>query len=80
MNLDKYLMDELPFFVVLIRKIRAAVIWIVATILATLLIIDYMENEEVASILPSVLMFLFVVIILNFLFKKLFPNSRKDKE
>ncbi len=73
-------MDELPFFVVLIRKIRAAVIWIVATILATLLIIDYMENEEVASILPSVLMFLFVVIILNFLFKKLFPNSRKDKE
>ena len=80
MNLDKYLMDELPFFVVLIRKIRAAVIWIVATILATLLIIDYMENEEVASILPSVLMFLFVVIIFNFLFKKLFPNSRKDKE
>tara|TARA_A100001234_G_C12421182_1_gene298696 strand:- start:149 stop:391 length:243 start_codon:yes stop_codon:yes gene_type:complete len=80
MNLDKYLMDELPFFVVLIRKIRTAVIWIVATILATLLIIDYMENEEVASILPSVLMFLFVVIILNFLFKKLFPNSRKDKE
>ena len=80
MNLDKYLMDELPFFVVLIRKIRAAVIWIVATIFATLLIIDYMENEEVASILPSVLMFLFVVIILNFLFKKLFPNSRKDKE
>ena len=80
MNLDNYLMDELPFFVVLIRKIRAAVIWIVATILATLLIIDYMENEEVASILPSVLMFLFVVIILNFLFKKLFPNSRKDKE
>ena len=73
-------MDELPFLVVLIRKIRAAVIWIVATILATLLIIDYMENEEVASILPSVLMFLFVVIILNFLFKKLFPNSRKDKE
>ena len=73
-------MDELPFLVVLIRKIRAAVIWIVATILATLLIIDYMENEEVASILPSVLMFLFIVIILNFLFKKLFPNSRKDKE
>ena len=80
MNLDKYLMDDLPFFVVLIRKIRAAVIWIVATILATLLILDYMENEEVASILLSVLMFLFVVIILNFLFKKLFPNSRKDKE
>ena len=73
-------MDELPFLVVLIRKIRTAVIWIVAAILAILLIIDYMENEEVASILPSVLMFLFVVIILNFLFKKLFPNSRKDKE
>ena len=73
-------MDELPFLVVLIRKIRAAVIWIVAASLAILLIIDYMENEEVASILPSVLMFLFVVIILNFLFKKLFPNSRKDKE
>jgi len=73
-------MDELPFLVVLIRKIRAAVIWIVAAILAILLIIDYMENEEVASILTSVLIFLFVVIILNFLFKKLFPNSRKDKE
>ena len=73
-------MDELPFLVVLIRKIRAAVIWIVAAILAILLIIDYMENEEVASILTSVLIFLFVVIILNFLFKKIFPNSRKDKE
>ena len=73
-------MDELPFLVVLIRKIRAAIIWIVATLLAILLIIDYMENEEVASILTSVLIFLFVVIILNFLFKKLFPNSRKDKE
>ena len=73
-------MDQLPFLVVLIRKIRAAVIWIVAAILAILLIIDYMENEEVASILTSVLIFLFVVIILNFLFKKLFPNSRKDKE
>ena len=73
-------MDELPFLVVLIRKIRAAVIWIVATILATLLIIDYMENEEVASILTSVLIFLFVVIILNFLFKKFFSQSSKDKE
>ncbi len=73
-------MDELPFLVVLIRKIRAAVIWIVAAILAIFLIIDYMENEEVASILTSVLIFLFVVIIFNFLFKKLFPNSRKDKE
>ena len=73
-------MDELPFLVVLIRKIRAAIISIVATLLAILLIIDYMENEEVASILTSVLIFLFVVIILNFLFKKLFPNSRKDKE
>ena len=80
MNLEKYLMDQLPFLVVLIRKIRAAIIWIVATLLAILLIIDYMENEEVASILTSVLIFLFVVIILNFLFKKLFPNSRKDKE
>jgi len=73
-------MDELPFLVVLIRKIRAAIISIVATLLTILLIIDYMENEEVASILTSVLIFLFVVIILNFLFKKLFPNSRKDKE
>tara|TARA_B100001248_G_scaffold30214_1_gene19613 strand:- start:6207 stop:6449 length:243 start_codon:yes stop_codon:yes gene_type:complete len=80
MNLEKYLMDELPFLVVLIRKIRAAIISIVATLLTILLIIDYMENEEVASILTSVLIFLFVVIILNFLFKKLFPNSRKDKE
>ena len=65
-------MDELPFLVVLIRKIRAAVIWIVAAILAILLIIDYMENEEVASILTSVLIFLFIVIFLNYLFKKFF--------
>ncbi|GIR83429.1 MAG: hypothetical protein VW444_05710 [Paracoccaceae bacterium] len=73
-------MDELPFLVVLIRKIRAAVIWIVAAILAILLIIDYMENEEVASILTSVLIFLFIVIFLNYLFKKFFSQSSKDKE
>ena len=73
-------MDELPFLVVLIRKIRAVVIWIVAAILAIFLIIDYMENEEVASILTSVLIFLFIVIILNYLFKKFFPKSSKDKE
>ena len=73
-------MDELPFLVVLVRKIRSAVIWIVAAFLAILLIIDYMENEEVASILTSVLIFLFIVIILNYLFKKFFPKSSKDKE
>ena len=73
-------MDELPFLVVLIRKIRAAVIWIVAAILAILLVMDYSENEEVASILTSVLIFLFIVIILNYLFKKFFPKSNKDKE
>ena len=73
-------MDELPFIVVLIRKIRAAVIWIVAASLAFLLIIDYMENEEVASILTSVLIFLFIVIFLNYLFKKFFSQSSKDKE
>jgi len=73
-------MDELPFLVVLIRKIRAAVIWVVAAILAILLIIDYMENEEVASILTSVLIFLFIVIFLNYLFKKFFSKSSKDKE
>jgi len=73
-------MDELPFLVVLIRKIRAAVIWIVAAILAIFLLIDYMENEEVASILTSVLIFLFLVIFLNFLFKKFFSQSSKDKE
>ena len=73
-------MDELPFLVVLIRKIRAAVIWIVAAILAILLIIDYMENEEVASILTSVLIFLFIVIFLNYLFRKFFSQSSKDKE
>ena len=71
-------MDELPFLVVLIRKIRAVVIWIVAAILAILLIIDYMENEEVASILTSVLIFLFIVIFLNYLFKKFFSQSSKD--
>ena len=73
-------MDELPFLVVLIRKIRAAVIWIVAAILVILLIIDYMENEEVASILTSVLIFLFIVIFLNYLFRKFFSQSSKDKE
>ena len=73
-------MDELPFLVVLIRKIRAVVIWIVAAILAIFLIIDYMENEEVASILTSVLIFLFIVIFLNYLFKKFFSQSSKDKE
>ena len=73
-------MDELPFLVVLIRKIRAAVIWIVSAILAILLIIDYLENEEVASILTSVLIFLFIVIFLNYLFKKFFSQSSKDKE
>ena len=73
-------MDELPFLVVLVRKIRSAVIWIVAAFLAILLIIDYMENEEVASILTSVLIFLFIVIILNYLFKKFFSQSSKDKE
>ena len=73
-------MDELPFLVVLIRKIRAAVIWIVAAILAILLVMDYLENEEVASILTSVLIFLFIVIFLNYLFKKFFSQSSKDKE
>ena len=73
-------MDELPFLVVLIRKIRAAVIWIVAAILAILLVMDYSENEEVASILTSVLIFLFIVMFLNFLFKKFFSQSSKDKE
>ena len=73
-------MDELPFLVVLVRKIRSAVIWIVAAFLAILLIIDYMENEEVASILTSVLIFLFIVIFLNYLFKKFFSQSSKDKE
>jgi len=78
--LEKYFMDELPFLVVLIRKIRAAVIWIVAAILAILLVMDYLENEEVASILTSVLILLFIIIILNFLYRKFFPNSSKDKE
>ena len=73
-------MDELPFLVVLIRNIRAAIISIVATLLTILLIIDYMENEEVASILTSVLIFLFIVIFLNYLFKKFFSQSSKDKE
>ena len=73
-------MDELPFLVVLVRKIRSAVVWIVAAFLAILLIIDYMENEEVASILTSVLIFLFIVMFLNFLFKKFFSQSSKDKE
>ena len=50
-------MDELPFLVVLIRRLRAAVIWIVAATFAVLLYFDFTEDEDVAAILTSVFIF-----------------------
>ena len=39
-------MDELPFLVVLIRRLRAAVIWTVAATFAVLLYFDFTEDED----------------------------------
>ena len=73
-------MDELPFLVVLIRRLRAAVIWIVAAIFAVLLYFDFTEDEDVAALLISVFIFLIFVIVVMFVFKKFFSDRSKDKE
>ena len=73
-------MDDLPFLVVLIRRLRAAVVWIVAAIFAVLLYLDFTEDEYVASILISVSIFLIFVIVVTIILKKFFSDKNKDKE
>ena len=73
-------MDELPFLVVLIRRLRAAVIWIVAATFAVLLYFVFTEDEDVAAILTSVFIFLILVIAVMIIFKKFFSDKSKDKE
>ena len=73
-------MDELPFLVVLIRKLRAVIVWIVAAIFAVLLYFDFTEDEYVAAILTSVFIFLIFIIVLTIVIKKFFSDKSKDKE
>ena len=73
-------MDELPFLVKLIRIVRALVLWIVAAFFAVLLYFDFTEDEGVAAILKSVLIFLISVVVITIIFKKLFSNRSKDEE
>ena len=73
-------MDELPFLVVLIRRLRAVAVWIVAVIFAVLLYFDFTEDEYVASVLISVFIFLIFVIVVTIIFKKFFSDKNKDKE
>ena len=73
-------MDDLPFLVVLIRRLRAVVIWIVAAIFAVLLYFDFTEEEYVSSILISVFIFLIFVIFVTIILKKFFSDNNKDKE
>ena len=73
-------MDELPFLVVLIRRLRAVLVWIVAVIFAVLLYFDFTEDEYVAAVLTSVFIFLIFVIVVTIIFRKFFLDSSKDKE
>ena len=73
-------MDELPFLVVLIRRLRTVAVWILAIIFAVLLYLDFTEDEYVAAVLTSVFMFLIFVIVLTIIFKKFFSDNSKDKE
>ena len=73
-------MDELPFLVVLIRRLRTVAVWILAIIFAVLLYFDFTEDEYVASVLISVFMFLIFVIVVTIIFKKFFLDNSKDKE
>ena len=73
-------MDELPFLVVLIRRLRAFAVWIVAVIFAVLLYFDFTEDEYVADVLTSVFIFLIFVIFVTIIFKKFFSDNSKDKE
>ena len=73
-------MDELPYLVKLIRRVRALVLWIVATFFAVLLYFDFTEDEDEAAILKSILIFLISVVVITIIFKKLFSNRSKDEE
>ena len=73
-------MDELPFIVILIRRLRAVAVWIVAAFFAVLLYFDFTEDEYVAAILTSVFIFLIFVIVLTIIFRKFFSDSSEDKE
>ena len=73
-------MDELPFLVVLIRRVRTVAVWIVAVIFAVLLYFDFTEDEYVAAVLTSVFIFLIFVIVVTIIFRKFFSDSSKDKE
>tara|TARA_B100000242_G_scaffold233032_1_gene173009 strand:- start:400 stop:636 length:237 start_codon:yes stop_codon:yes gene_type:complete len=78
--MEKYSMDELPFLVVLIRRLRTVAVWILAIIFAVLLYLDFTEDEYVAAVLTSVFMFLIFVIVVTIIFKKFFSDNSKDKE
>jgi len=71
-------MDDLPFLVVLIRRLRAVVVWIVAAIFAVLLYFDFTEDEYVAAVLTSVFIFLIFIIVLTMIFKKFFSDNSSD--
>ena len=79
-RMEKFSMDELPFLVVLIRRLRAVAVWIVAVIFAVLLYFDFTEDEYVAAVLTSVFIFLIFVIVVTIIFKKFFSDNSKDKE
>ena len=72
-------MGELPFLVVLIRRLRAVAVWVVAVIFAVLLYFDFTEDEYVAAVLTSVFIFLTFVIAVTIIFKKFFSNNSKGK-
>ena len=73
-------MGELPFLVVLIRRLRAVAVWVVAVVFAVLLYFDFTEDEYVAAVLTSVFIFLTFVIAVTIIFKKFFSNNSKDEE
>ena len=73
-------MDELPFLVVLIRRLRTVAVWILAIIFAVLLYLDFTEDEYVAAVLTSVFMFLIFVIVVTIILKKFFSDKNKEKE
>ena len=73
-------MGELPFLVVLIRRLRAVAVWVVAVVFAVLLYFDFTEDEYVAAVLTSVFIFLTFVIAVTIIFKKFFSNNSKDRE
>jgi len=73
-------MDELPFIVILIRRLRAVAVWIVAAFFAVLLYFDFAEDKYVAAVLTSVFIFLIFVIVVTIIFKKFFSDNSEDKE